>query len=99
MGIYIKGMEMPKNGLYQIVDGTIRLYDYRKIIDDKEKDTQSYNIIEIKEPHGRLIDADELIEWAENEERIGISLCIDKAKDLETTLDDICPTVIEREVE
>lgn len=58
MGIYIKGMEMPKNGLYQIVDGTIRLYDYRKIIDDKEKDTQSYNIIEIKEPHGRLIDAD-----------------------------------------
>ena len=52
MGVYIKGMKMPKNGLYQIIDGTIRLYDYRKIIDGKEKDIQSYNIIEIEKPHG-----------------------------------------------
>lgn len=56
MGIYIKGMDMPKNGLYQIVDGTIRLYDYREIINDKGKDIQSYNIIEIEEPHGDLVD-------------------------------------------
>ena len=60
MGIYIKGMEMPKNGLYQILDGTIRLYDYQKIIDGKQKDIQSYNILEIEKPHGDLVDHSEI---------------------------------------
>lgn len=90
MSILIKGMSMPQNGLYQIVNGKICEYDTRG------NQTECYELTEVPELHGRLIDADKLIEWAEEEERNGLSLCIDKAEDLEITLNDICPTVIER---
>lgn len=94
MAIYIKSMRMPENGLYQIVDGIIRMYDYRKIINDKEKDIQSYGIVEVPEPHGRLIDADRLKQWFfrpySNEESY---FNLDVAKAI-----DHAPTVIEGEV-
>ena len=97
MGVYIKGMKMPKNGLYQIIDGTIRLYDYRKIIDGKEKDIQSYNIIEIEKPHGDLVDHSEIgkiLIKALDECEISEA---DKGHVLRMVW--IAPTVIESEVE
>ena len=51
-------------------------------------------------PHGRLIDADALIDKAKDlEEKEGITLCIDKSEDLEVFLDDYAPTIIEEEWE
>ena len=41
----------------------------------------------------RLIDADKLIEIAYDEEEKGLSLCIDKAEDLEVFIDDNAPTI------
>lgn len=58
MGVYIKGFK-PKDGLYQIQDGVIRKYK------GKGGTVRPYELIEVKEPHGRLIDADALLqdEW------------------------------------
>lgn len=56
MSVLIKGMKMPKNGLYQIQDGKIHAYR------GKGGKTEGYDLIEVPTPHGRLIDADEIIE-------------------------------------
>ena len=55
MGIYIKGFK-PKDGLYVIKDGVIRKYK------GNGGTVRPYDLVEVKEPHGRLIDADALIE-------------------------------------
>ena len=55
MGIYIKGF-IPTDGLYQIQDGVIRKYK------GKGGTVRPYELVEVKEPHGRLIDADALLE-------------------------------------
>ena len=54
MGIYIKGFK-PQDGLYVIKDGMIRK--------DKGKGgtVRPYELVEVEEPHGRLIDADALM--------------------------------------
>ena len=49
MGIYIKGFK-PKDGLYVIKDGVIRKYK------GKGGTVRPYELIEVKEPHGRLIE-------------------------------------------
>lgn len=49
--------------------------------------------------HGRLIDADKLVEIAEKIEEDGTTFCIDKPEDLETFLDDEVPTVLDAESE
>ena len=53
MGIYIKGFK-PQDGLYVIKDGMIRKYK------GKGGTVRPYELVEVKEPHGRLIDADKL---------------------------------------
>ena len=101
MAIYIRDMEMPKYCAECHFD---TFADDLHCCTIKQIPTEDYwecrppfcPMTEVSEPHGRLIDADELIEWAEEEERTGLSLCIDKAEDLETTLDDNASTVIER---
>lgn len=58
MGVYIKGMEMPKAGMRTIdinADGTVYVYGAYP--------TELYKAIPIP-THGRLIDADELYEHA-----------------------------------
>lgn len=57
----IKGMEMPRNGLYQIQDG--RIHAYR----GKGGKTEGYDLIEVPAPHGRLIDADNLVSVIDDE--------------------------------
>lgn len=51
MGVYIKGF-IPTDGLYQIKDGVIRKYK------GKGGTVRPYELIEVKEPHGDLIDRD-----------------------------------------
>ena len=50
MGIYIKGFK-PQDGLYVIKDGVIRKYKA------KGGTVRPYELIEVKEPHERLIEA------------------------------------------
>ena len=52
-------------------------------------------LVEVPESHGRLIDADELVEMAYKEETEGITFCVDSAEELEILFDDDAPTVIE----
>ena len=97
MGVYIKGVDIPTNCTdcrYMPLVGCNPYQDNG--LSPSHHRHRTCPLIEVPEPHGRLIDADELIEWAEEEERTGLSLCIDKAEDLETTLDDNASTVIER---
>ena len=54
MGVYIKGF-IPTDGLYLIQDGVIRKYK------GKGGTVRPYELVEVKEPHGRLIDADEIV--------------------------------------
>lgn len=106
MSVYIKGMDMPKRCAECTFETLFSDDMHYCAVEEiaKEIPTEDYwecrpsfcPMSEVPEPHGRLIDADELIEWAEEEERTGLSLCIDKAEDLETTLDDNASTVIER---
>ena len=53
MGVYIKGMDMPKDGghiqLVVFSNGAVMGYDKNKVC-----------AVEIKAPHGRLIEADEI---------------------------------------
>lgn len=60
MSIYIKGMEMPDEGLYYIQDGYIRKYK------GGGGTVRAYKIAEVPEPHGRLIDADVCIDYIRN---------------------------------
>ena len=55
MGVYIKGF-IPTDGLYQIKDGVIRKYK------GNGGTVRPYELVEVKEPHGRLIDADALLQ-------------------------------------
>ena len=62
MSIIIKGMEMPNAGIYSCLlsvldENTATLTIYTPI----EEPQPSYNLVAIP-PHGRLIDADELVE-------------------------------------
>ena len=81
MGVYIKGMEMPKENtmLWLYPDGNVRVW--RQDIDHDEWKTA----IEVPTPHGRLIDVDAL------DNSLGIS---DEDIDFHHMLED-APTVIE----
>lgn len=72
MGIYIKGMKMPKD------DETIR---FVKLLNGKMVAVTSptkevgdiHEVIEVTEPHGRLIDADALCRYALNQTNESVS--------------------------
>ena len=81
MGIYIKGFK-PQDGLYVIKDGMIRKYK------GKGGTVRPYELVEVKEPHGRLIDADALLkdDWTKKEESNLIS-----KQDTQKRLCEDCP--------
>ena len=88
MSLFIKGMEMPKAGetiiIAENVDGTI----YGRL----EHGDDWYPLIEVPTPHGRLVDATELLRDSE-----GIILeTIDDHEEVEEMIKD-APTVIEAE--
>ena len=88
MTILIKGMEMPKAGetiiIAENVDGTI----YGRL----EHGDDWYPLIEVPTPHGRLVDATELLR-----DSGGIILeTIDDHEEVEEMIKD-APTVIEAE--
>ena len=56
MGVYIKGLEMPEN-CFDCEIGSCSLKDRLKYIEDRHPDCP---LVEIRTPHGRLIDADAL---------------------------------------
>lgn len=72
MGIYIKGMEMPKENEYVHLviknDGTVECV--KSIFHINEPTTliemEQITAIEVQEPHGRLIDADACIDYIRN---------------------------------
>lgn len=57
MGVYIKGIEMPKNCFDCEIFGLCSLKDRLEHIKDRNPDCP---LIEIPTPHGRLIDANKL---------------------------------------
>lgn len=67
MGVYIKGMEMPKAGYIDVrifPDGIAS-----KAIGEKPY-YKEFHVVEVKDPHGRLIDADALM--AVSAKRLGV---------------------------
>ena len=104
MGVYIKGMEMTKTC------GSCRFHYFREdecswyscSLLPRDIDQGSSGgfrqpdcpMNEIPEPHGRLIDADALVEMAYKEETDGVTFCVDSAEELEILFDDNAPTVI-----
>lgn len=107
MGVYIKGIEKPRTC------GTCRFSYFQEdecswyscSLLPRDVDQGSSGgfrqpdcpLIEIPKPHGRLIDADGLINDAIEAEKDGITFCIDSAEELEIFFDDDAPTVIEAE--
>lgn len=92
MAVYIKGMEIPKEGYVDV-----------RLFSDGRATTQTgehpfyreMKITEVK-PHGRLIDADAIIQQAQKYEDEGNTFCLDSAEELEFYLDDEATTIIER---
>ena len=77
MGVYIKGMKMPKccdvckfsgwSNLHQTA--LCRLYDYKPCFDDfsqeyENKRSNNCPLVEVPTPHGRLIDEDEITAYS-----------------------------------
>ena len=98
MSIYIKGMKLPKEGRYAVIrvipDGTV--FAECLGIGDGTEELPKLKAVEVKEPHGRLIDADKLkkTEHDIHIESIGYHhRCISMENVNEA------PTVIEAEVE
>ena len=88
MDILIKGMEMPEN----TTSIEIIFRDYEKMLQRERRFITS--VIEVPTPHGRLIDADELLKDSET-----IMLeTIDDHEEVEEMIKD-APTVIEAEGE
>lgn len=84
MGIYIEGLDWPELGM----PITITLFNDGAV---NEEGIADYQAIEVKTPHGRLIDADEL--W----EHIGRDRL--DSRELIMKMIDNAPTVIKSEVE
>lgn len=92
MGLYIKGMSMPKDNCEAIkqititnnwVDGKMKMLAHDSITNEFIEE-----VVEVPEPHGRLIDADECAVYREHYETYN---------DYSTAFDmiDNTPTVIE----
>ncbi len=85
MSVLIKGMEMPTEG------GTICVYKISgKFFSARAGKAELFPIIPIQEPHGRLISADELIEFIENRYEITWK------DDYEGGIKDACVDVLEK---
>lgn len=106
MGIYIKGMEMPKDCMECPLEtdygtcGYYSLYVEAGHESDCEKRRDDCPLIELP-PHGRLIDADALrylYEPWENEKELGIDIdkCVVNMAVVRANIDD-APTIIPAE--
>lgn len=86
MSILIKGVKKPKDIASNVHRTITLIISGDGTIYDVDRNQLPYEAVEIKEPHGRLIDADKLCEYANN-----ITVGIDA--------NDICrfPCVIEAE--
>lgn len=90
MGVYIKGMEMPKQcyDCYLVAmdmdSGKLYCKHLNEDIEDWSGILSSCPLVEVKTPHGKLIDAD---------------VCKQRVYDGSRTPYKTCPTVIEAEVE
>lgn len=96
MGIYIYGAEIPKDRCSSISvygDGTILLRDGNKIVR-----LDNCKAIKIKQPHGRLIDAEYLKEHLYQCDINGMPLHIMELDERLACISDV-PTVIEAESE
>lgn len=88
MSLFIKGMEMPKVGETIIIAENVDETIYGRL----EHGDDWYPLIEVPTPHGRLVDATELLRDSE-----GIILeTIDDHEEVEEMIKD-APTVIEAE--
>lgn len=59
MGIYINGMDIPQEGRITIqIDADGAVYTVTSCKITAEKYEKEYHVIEVPEPHGRLIDTD-----------------------------------------
>lgn len=91
MSVLIKGMEMPKNcegcDLADWYNGNICCYALRYTVDVSEMEQlhTMCPLVEVPTPHGRLIDADELLEHKTDHDMISTHLIYN------------APTVIEAE--
>jgi len=70
MGVYVKGMEMPETCIECMNSGlrtAIRCTEWTKISAGLRENHRAIScpLTEVPEPHGRLIDADALVETAE----------------------------------
>lgn len=61
MSVYIKGMEMPKDGVYWCEIGVA---DDIAMITIHGEDRKSFSLVPVHEPHGRLGDLDDIIKRA-----------------------------------
>lgn len=63
MGVYIKGLDMPKEGVWYNIMITSNGKGFVDVVskDNALTKTEPIQAVEISIPHGRLIDADELI--------------------------------------
>ena len=59
MGLYIKGLDMPKESILMTVHNGSAY-----VIPVGEDEGKTYEVIEVKIPHGRLIDADKTLDRA-----------------------------------
>lgn len=86
MSILIKGIEKPKYGFIEI-----RLYDNRAECEFQEHVYTDLEIEEVPEPHGRLIDENEILKYQ--------CMAADYSTEMFVSVDDIedAPTVIEAE--
>ena len=83
MGVYIKGMEMPKDGVYWCEIGVA---DDIAMITIHGEDRKSFPLVPVQ-PHGRLVDAD----------RLGFAMMDAANVDQALAMVDGAPTVLEAE--
>lgn len=96
MGVYIKGMEMPKQGRTTIQigpDGAVYVVD--KCLIFKEKYEANYSAIAIKAPHRRLIEEPEFLSYS-GLEKISPFDCIGMTKYFADQVKAM-PTIVEAE--
>ena len=108
MSLLINGVEMPKNYKQlsatldrQIDDGILRLFVYDFDSEAMKYSCRVYPIVEVPTPHGRLIDADRLMEVIERNSYTLINYCNSKDRGMflcgiRQAIDE-APTIIEAE--
>ena len=95
MGVYIKGMDMPKN-CHECVFGKYEVCAINISVEKKDAITHSCPLVEVP-PHGRLIDADTLKARLFPEKIDGIKTSI-SVSCMKLVIDD-APTVIEADAD